>query len=80
MSGEPSTMGNNKIRNAGYLVNILDRKPFLERFFFALGPKILFQQHRPYPDITAMTSPLATCLFGAELFLDRDAENNPSKR
>src|ERR1022692_3838520 len=47
MSGEPSTMGNNRIRDTRCLNQYSRQEAVLERFFFALGPKILFQQHRP---------------------------------
>ena len=39
-------MGNNRIRDTRYLNQYSRQEAVLERFFFALGPKILFQQHR----------------------------------
>jgi hypothetical protein len=48
MSGEPSTMGNNRIRDTRCLNQYSRQEAVLERFFFALGPKILFQQHRSF--------------------------------
>jgi hypothetical protein len=44
-------MGNNRIRDAKYLNQYSRQKAVLERFFFALGPKILFQQHRPIAEV-----------------------------
>ena len=46
MSGEPSTIGNNRIRDTRYLNQYSRQEAVFERFFFALGPKILFEQHR----------------------------------
>ncbi len=43
MSGKPSTMGNNRIRDTRYLNQYSRQETVLERFFFTLGPKILFQ-------------------------------------
>jgi hypothetical protein len=53
MSGEPSTMGNNRIRDTRYLNQYSRQEAVLERFFFALGPKIIFQQHRSKADVAA---------------------------
>ena len=47
MSGEPSTMGNNRIRDTRYLNQYSrQQKPFLKLFFLRSRTKILFQRHR----------------------------------